>query len=40
MRPLVKKWLELTADIDSTDALADLYWREVQSKVDVDRYGL
>ncbi len=40
MRPLVKKWLELTADIDSTEALADLYWQEVQSKVDVDRYGL
>ncbi|RRH72403.1 C4-dicarboxylate TRAP transporter substrate-binding protein [Falsigemmobacter faecalis] len=38
-RPLVEKWVGLTKDISDAEALTDLYWREVYSKVDVTRHG-
>lgn len=39
-RPILDKWVELAANIDSNEALADLYWREAFSKVDVSDYAL
>jgi TRAP-type C4-dicarboxylate transport system substrate-binding protein len=39
MRPLIAKWTALVANVDDADALADLYWREIYSKVDVRTYG-
>ncbi|ERS14200.1 hypothetical protein Q668_11040 [Alcanivorax sp. PN-3] len=32
--------MDLVQGIDSTEALADRYWEEVYSKVDVSQYGL
>lgn len=40
LRPLISKWLKLTDNVESVDALAELYWREVNAKVDASRYGL
>ncbi len=40
MRPLIEKWTKLVAKVDDADALADLYWREIYSKVDVKTYGM
>ncbi len=40
MKKLIDKWAPLVADVDSADALADIYWNEVQSKVDVGSYGM
>lgn len=40
MRPLLTKWTQLVAPINSAEALADLYWNEVYSKVDVKVHGL
>ncbi|MBS3996896.1 MAG: TRAP transporter substrate-binding protein DctP [Hydrogenophaga sp.] len=40
MRPLVTKWTQLVEPIDNADALADLYWNEVYSKVDVKVHGM
>ncbi|MFW5824962.1 MAG: hypothetical protein ACOCVV_08340, partial [Marinobacter sp.] len=39
-RELLGKWVELTRDIDNVDDLADLYWDELYSKVDVASYAL
>lgn len=39
-RPILDRWVDLVQDIDSVDALADLYWEEVFSKVDVSSHGL
>ncbi|MBB3995169.1 TRAP-type C4-dicarboxylate transport system substrate-binding protein [Sulfitobacter undariae] len=36
---LLEKWNGLVADIDSADALHQLYWDEVMSKVDPATYG-
>ncbi|TMV09243.1 C4-dicarboxylate TRAP transporter substrate-binding protein [Arenibacterium halophilum] len=36
---LMVKWTDLTKDLDSAEALADVYWNEVLSKVDVATYG-
>lgn len=38
-QPIIEKWAGLVADIDSPEALTELYWNEVYSKVDVDRHG-
>ena len=38
-RPIIEKWAGMVDDIDSPEALAELYWDEVYSKVDVDRHG-
>lgn len=39
-RPLLDRWVGLVEDIDSGEALAELYWNEIFSKVDVSDYGL
>lgn len=39
-RQLLGKWVELTRDIDNVDDLAELYWNELYSKVDVSKYAL
>ncbi|WP_205880061.1 C4-dicarboxylate TRAP transporter substrate-binding protein [Lampropedia aestuarii] len=40
MRPLLVKWTKLVEPVDSAQTLADLYWNEVYSKVDVSQHGL
>jgi TRAP-type C4-dicarboxylate transport system substrate-binding protein len=40
MKPLIAKWTTLVANVDNAEALADLYWREIYSKVDVKTYGM
>lgn len=37
---LLTRWVELTRDIDNVDDLAELYWNELYSKVDVSSYAL
>lgn len=39
-RALLEKWTGLVQDVDSEEALADLYWQEIFSKVDVSQHGL
>ncbi|MGR3603654.1 C4-dicarboxylate TRAP transporter substrate-binding protein [Sulfitobacter sp.] len=39
IRELMTKWVSLVKDVESAEALADLYWTEVLSKVDVASYG-
>ncbi len=39
MKELITKWDGLTKDVTSTEQLADLYWTEIMSKVDVTTYG-
>lgn len=39
-RPVLEKWVELVRDVNSGEELADLYWEEAFSKVDVNTYGL
>lgn len=39
-KPILEKWVSLVDGVDSGEALADLYWEEVFSKVDVSRHGL
>ncbi|MEE4346320.1 MAG: C4-dicarboxylate TRAP transporter substrate-binding protein [Paracoccaceae bacterium] len=39
LNTLLAKWTDLTKDISSSDALAELYWTEIFSKVDVASYG-
>lgn len=40
MRELIEKWAGLVGEIDSAEALADLYWNEVYVKLDQANYGL
>lgn len=40
MRPLITKWSQLVEPVESAEALADLYWNEVYSKVDVKVHGM
>ena len=40
MRPLVERWSKLVAPINDANALADLYWNEVYSKVDIKTHGM
>lgn len=40
MRPLVARWSKLVEPINDATALADLYWQEVYSKVDVKTHGM
>ena len=40
MRPLITKWTKLVEPVNSAQELADLYWNEVYSKIDVKVYGL
>lgn len=39
-RVLLDKWIDLVQDVSTPEELADLYWSEIQSKVDVTRHGL
>ncbi|PLS21212.1 C4-dicarboxylate TRAP transporter substrate-binding protein [Neptunicoccus cionae] len=39
IRELMTKWVALVKDVQSAEQLADLYWTEVLSKVDVSTYG-
>lgn len=39
-RGILSKWVGRVADVESADDLADLYWDEIYSKVDVGSYGL
>lgn len=39
-QPILEKWVGLVSDIDSVEALSDLYWQETYSKVDVNTYGM
>jgi len=38
-RPILEKWSAMVEDINSPEALTELYWGEVYSRVDVDRHG-
>ncbi len=40
MRELINKWVPLVQDVETVDALTELYWTEVMSKVDVSAYGM
>ena len=40
MRPLLTKWFKLVETVNSAEELADLYWNEVSSKVDVKSHGM
>jgi hypothetical protein len=40
LRELLGRWTELTADIEDPETLADLYWNEIYSKVDLSTYGM
>ncbi|RST87713.1 C4-dicarboxylate ABC transporter substrate-binding protein [Aquibium carbonis] len=37
---LLSKWVGLVKDVGSAEALADLYWTELYSKVDVSKHGI
>lgn len=39
-RPILEKWVGLVQGVESLDDYADLYWREVFSKVDPSTYGM
>ena len=39
-RGILSKWVDRVADVDNADDLAELYWNEIYSKVDVSSYGL
>lgn len=39
-RELLKKWRGLVQDVESEEALADLFWTEILSKVDPENYGI
>jgi uncharacterized membrane protein YcjF (UPF0283 family) len=35
----LSKWTELTKDVSSGEELAEIYWNEIFSKIDVSSYG-
>lgn len=37
---LLDKWVELTADVSSKEELAELYWDEIYSRIDLSSYGM
>jgi len=39
-RLLLDKWIKLVAEVKTAEELADLYWNEAYSKVDVSSYGM
>lgn len=39
-RPVLEKWVGLVQKVDSREKLADIYWNEIFSKVDVNTYGM
>ena len=40
MRRLVDRWVPLVQNVETSEQLADLYWREVHSKVNIKTYGM
>jgi len=40
LRASLARWTALTAEVDSPEALAEVYWNEIYSKVDVNSYGM
>ena len=40
MRGLVDKWTRLVGPVNDPDQIAELFWRESYSKIDVKTYGL
>ncbi len=38
-RPILEKWVKLVQPVKSVDELGDLYWKEIYSKVDVEKLG-
>jgi TRAP-type transport system periplasmic protein len=39
LNTLLVKWTELTKDASNSDELAEIYWNEIYSKIDVATYG-
>ncbi len=39
-RVVLEKWVELTADVESKEELADLYWEKIYSRLDPSTYGM
>lgn len=39
-REILKKWVQLIKGVNSSEELAELYWNEVFSKVDVSKYAM
>lgn len=39
-RPVLERWVELVADVETVDDLASIYWDEVFSKIDPATYGM
>ncbi|GLS15382.1 MULTISPECIES: C4-dicarboxylate TRAP transporter substrate-binding protein [Hydrogenophaga] len=39
-RPILSKWVDLVQTVSTEEQYADLYWREVFSKVDTATYGM
>ncbi|NIZ62296.1 C4-dicarboxylate ABC transporter substrate-binding protein [Sedimentitalea sp. CY04] len=40
LRASLGRWTALIADVDSAEALAEVYWNEIYSKIDVNNYGM
>ncbi|MBB3994839.1 TRAP-type C4-dicarboxylate transport system substrate-binding protein [Sulfitobacter undariae] len=39
LNTMLAKWTDLTKDVDSGEKLAEIYWNEIYSKIDVASYG-
>ncbi len=39
-RVVLERWVELTADVESKEELAELYWEEIYSRVNPSTYGM
>lgn len=39
-RPVLERWVEKIADVNSADELTDLYWNEIYSKLDPATYSM
>lgn len=37
--PILQKWVDKTADVESVEQLEEMLWSEIFSKVDVDKHG-
>jgi len=40
MRELAARWTKLIEGVENVDQLADLYWNEIYSKIDIATYGM
>ncbi|WP_323745054.1 C4-dicarboxylate TRAP transporter substrate-binding protein [Noviherbaspirillum malthae] len=39
-RPILQKWVGLVQPVESMEQLGELYWKEIYSKVDVNKHGM